>query len=466
MLGSLTNFSVFSLPETHQWWYDAPYEDLAKIPRDDAVWILQKLLNSDRAVWKSREQRLAIILLLRLEGDVAIALRTSAGKSLIAVIPSRVEKAYTIIMIPLNSLMRDWERRLSAARIGFERFRSAQVSLTGQHNIILVSVDVARNRPWKMALMELVKRGATIARIIVDEVQLVLTSSNFRPALENMHEIRTVPAPLVLFSHNLAPQTMSFYTDQFGLVNPLVVRGLCHRPEIRYEIGAIWTDVTSNVTKIDELVAKHVRPGTKDRYMVYVNFKDDGKLLADRLRLPLYHSAKDSGKFRMTEERQIEIYNSWVAGEVQGIVTTSALSAGNDYSHVTLVIHVGTPRCSTDFEQESGRLSRDGRRGTSVILPSVHMPPDKSTEEMKVMRGFYIIQFIVYKMATLAVDDVGRCIRRYLMEFTSGKALACWQIHNAALCQFCEQCTSSSVTATLRILTSARRPQNFVKGRA
>ena len=174
----------------------------------------------------------------------------------------------------------------------------------------------------------------------------------------------------------------------------------------------------------------------------------------------------DSGKFRMTEERQIEIYNSWVAGEVQGIVTTSALSAGNDYSHVTLVIHVGTPRCSTDFEQESGRLSRDGRRGTSVILPSVHMPPDKSTEEMKVMRGFYIIQFIVYKMATLAVDDVARCIRRYLMEFTSGKALACWQIHNAALCQFCEQCTSSSVTATLRILTSARRPQNFVKGRA
>ncbi|KAL1749633.1 hypothetical protein FB107DRAFT_225164 [Schizophyllum commune] len=430
---------LFSLPETHKWWYDASYEDLANIPRDDAVWILQKLLDSNHAVWKSREQRLAIILLLRLEGDVAIALRTSAGKSFIAIIPSRVEKAYTIIMIPLNSLMRDWERRLKAARIGFERFRSAQIELTGQHNIILVSVDVARNRPWKAALLKLVERGATIARIIVDEVQLVLTSSNFRPALENMHEIRTVPAPLILFSHNLSPQTMPFYTDQFGLFNPLVVRGLCHRPEVRYEIGATWTDVASNVDEINKLVAKHVRVGTRDRYMVYVNFKEDGKLLADRLRLPLYHSAKDTGTFCMMEERQIEIYNSWVMGEVQGIVTTSALSAGNDYSHVTLVVHVGTPRCSTDFEQESGRLSRDGREGTSVILPSKSMPPDKTSKEMKLLRGYYIIEFIVYEMAALAVDDVARCIRRCLLEFTSGIALSCWQIHDAALCQFCEQ---------------------------
>ncbi|KAL1684645.1 hypothetical protein GGG16DRAFT_67881 [Schizophyllum commune] len=153
-------------------------------------------------------------------------------------------------------------------------------------------------------------------------------------------------------------------------------------------------------------------------------------------------------------------------GEVQGIVTTSALSAGNDYSHVTLVVHVGTPRCSTDFEQESGRLSRDGREGTSVILPSRSMPPDKTSKEMKLLRGYYIIKFIVYEMAALAVDDVARCIRRCLLEFTSGIALSCWQIHDAALCQFCEQCTSSPVTAAPRMLTSARRPQDLVKRRA
>ena len=49
----------------------------------------------------------------------------------------------------------------------------------------------------------------------------------------------------------------------------------------------------------------------------------------------------------------------------------SALSAGFDYTHVRLVIHINEPDSLVDFAQESGRAGRDGKEAYSVVL----LPP-------------------------------------------------------------------------------------------
>jgi superfamily II DNA helicase RecQ len=52
-------------------------------------------------------------------------------------------------------------------------------------------------------------------------------------------------------------------------------------------------------------------------------------------------------------------------------VATLALSAGFDYAHVWLVMHINEPDSLVDFAQESGRAGRDGKEAYSVVL----LPP-------------------------------------------------------------------------------------------
>jgi superfamily II DNA helicase RecQ len=59
----------------------------------------------------------------------------------------------------------------------------------------------------------------------------------------------------------------------------------------------------------------------------------------------------------------------WLATPEQPyIVATSALSAGFDYAHVRLVMHVNKPDSLVDFAQESRRAGRDGKEVYSVVL--------------------------------------------------------------------------------------------------
>ncbi|KAL1685928.1 hypothetical protein GGG16DRAFT_65301, partial [Schizophyllum commune] len=211
-----------------------PYSDAEDIPLTDAIWVARRLLNDPSAVWKCEEQWAGIAALATLAGDVIVAARTAAGKSLIAIVPTYFEQGVTVILVPLRALLRDWIRRFKEMRVEFEHYTSGDSHISGDKRIILLSVDVARFSGWRDALLRLQERGVLILRIIVDEAQLVLTSSDFRKSLRDMHEVRCVNAPVVLFTANCPPEALPFYVDEFGLDNPTLIRGCTDRPEIRY----------------------------------------------------------------------------------------------------------------------------------------------------------------------------------------------------------------------------------------
>ncbi|KAJ3539138.1 hypothetical protein NMY22_g4870 [Coprinellus aureogranulatus] len=96
-------------------------QDYIEATRKDMLGQLRQLVGP-QAVWKSKEQKEAVHHLLSLNQDVIVALPTGIGKSVIALLPSQVENAVTVIVVPLVALMQDWKRRLNAFGIAYEHF--------------------------------------------------------------------------------------------------------------------------------------------------------------------------------------------------------------------------------------------------------------------------------------------------------------------------------------------------------
>lgn len=75
---------------------------------------LRAVLKADDAQWKSAEQRRAVVATLKRESDVIAMLKTGGGKSMLAILPAVIEMDKAVVVVlPLKSLMTDWERKLS-----------------------------------------------------------------------------------------------------------------------------------------------------------------------------------------------------------------------------------------------------------------------------------------------------------------------------------------------------------------
>ncbi|TRM55201.1 hypothetical protein BD626DRAFT_543527 [Schizophyllum amplum] len=426
----------FPVPNGLEFMLDPPYDPHQPITEDDMLLIVRKLLDRNTATWTCIEQRAAIIALLMLDRDIFISLRTAAGKSLIAILPSRVELGITVIVIPLRALLEDWKRRLTAMGVPFEAFEAGgKTVLSGRVQIVLVSVDVASKHHWREAIQVLLATGFVIVRIIVDEIHLAVTQ-NFRKCLQSVHELRFAPCPLVLMSATIPPLSVPWFTEQFAVHNPLMIRGLSVRKEIAYDLRSPYKEVEHLVKPILKDV-RELLSQPEDRYMIFVSSIGAGQKLAALLDLEVFHGLSADKGQDMTAQMQTDIYNRWTSGQKLGIITTNALSAGNDYAHVRYVAHVHTPPNAVDYIQETGRAARDGRRALAAIFPYRSMPNWGQSQVIKDISGSHVMEHIVYNMRSLSVKDPKRCIRYALGTFNDGIGKACYQLTDCERCIFC-----------------------------
>jgi len=77
----------------------------------------------------------------------------------------------------------------------------------------------------------------------------------------------------------------------------------------------------------------------------------------------------------VTDTQRQDIYNHWISGVHQVMVCTAAFSAGNNYPHVRLVLHAGTPQEMIGCIQEMSRGGRDHQPAKCYLLPKRPGPP-------------------------------------------------------------------------------------------
>ncbi|KAG2141212.1 P-loop containing nucleoside triphosphate hydrolase protein [Suillus clintonianus] len=243
----------------------------------------------------------------------------------------------TIVVIPLQALLQDMSRGLDEKNIKYIQWTAGTSEVRHNTHCILVSADTAAS-PSFLTFLAKIFLAKQLARIVLDEVQAILTSEHFGSLqcsffCSTAQLLQILPATTKLIH---APTT---------------------HPNIVYSRFKIDSQDTNRLTFTDG-------DGRISGWeVVYLSIAShDAELLAGRLGCGFYHTKLD-------EACQKLVYNQWTSGQGSCILTTtSCLGAGMDNPSVRMVVHWKSPHNLLDKEQESGRARRDGEEAHSVVF--------------------------------------------------------------------------------------------------
>ncbi len=382
------------------------------------------------AQWTCPEQKKAVLEALALKSDVLAIMRTGSGKSMIMILLSLIEKdRITVGILPLNSLIMDYVQKLQRMGVGFELYKSGH-RIQGHHNLLLVSADKARTTAYWQAVAELNTRKPVI-RIVFDEGHFAFTVNDFRRSLRDLYELRSWPLQMIVLSGTIPAQSESFICSSFGLHNPYIVCTTTHRPELEYILEQPRKRSSDILQRVGEIVNEElVTFSDDDRALIFVPFLDEGQAIAQSLQCDFYHG-HDKKNLDSIDNRE-QIYNDWIKGNKLMMVCTSAFGAGNDYPHVRLVIHAGTPWSMIEYTQEKGRAGRDGKPAKSILLPKAQSHHPQSTEDDLIDHKGHNAMFSLLFQGTST-----SCLRFAITSFCDDVGTSC---HDDLTCQQCSGC--------------------------
>ncbi|KAG2743923.1 P-loop containing nucleoside triphosphate hydrolase protein [Suillus brevipes Sb2] len=391
-------------------------KDKISVLADKSLWTLCVLLQDEWANWWSSKQQDAVLSVLKRETDnIIMMLKTGGGKSMLAIIPAIMDtKRAVVVVLPLKSLMTDWERKLKAMGARFQIYNPT-VRLPRDTNLIPVSTDKAKFKTWRQHLAEL-NEVLPVGRLVFDEAHLPLLAENFREAMRYMQEIREFPMQLVLLSGTIPPFSVATLKASFGLAgNAIKIRESGNRPELEYimKTPARSNTLESTAIQIVESKRRTWTPedsGLGNRHVCVL-------IAASQSGWPFYNGSKE-----MSNTSRVQCYGDWFTGKCLVMICTSAFSTGNDYPHVRVIIHLKTPLEMMEIIQAQGRGGRDGRPARCYILPS-STPPNITVGQSEVdHKGLQYAHDYIYRYglnrclrygSTLYIDREGTECRRH-----------------------------------------------------
>ena len=298
--------------------------------------------------------------------DVLAVLPTGTGKSLLYQFPSTYFSGAVIIVSPLVSLMIDQVEQLKKSgvkeTVAFTSFQSVQernyaLSHINKYRYIFVSPEIVQNEVVRSAIQSL-----HIAYFVLDEAHcLVQWGLDFRPDyLRCVEWLRqTFSKQLVALTATANAATRKEIKELLKRPSMIEVVSSVDRPTIALET----IEVKSEQEKIDrviEQVLTYEGPG-----IVYVQSRNRAEELAKELShqgLPVaaYHGGMEQ------EDRRL-IQQQFMLGNLQWICATNAFGMGIHKDNIRQVIHDHIPTSLSNYMQEIGRASRDGRPSLATL---------------------------------------------------------------------------------------------------
>ena len=387
---------------------------------------LRTLLGKPDADWTSPQQRQGVLAVLECQKDILAIMATGSGKTMLTLIPVLVQpNKTTVAILPLNSLMDDYCRRLDEFSIPYEVFDNQR--LQGQANLIIVSADKATTSDWKHAI-SILRNSKDVARYVFDEGHIPLEAQNYRPLLKKVEALREVfPLQFVTLSGSISEAQESVVRHMFCLgPDTLVIRTHTNRPELKF----VWlpeVQTTALTASVQSVLAAHDFHDAKSRALIFVSTKALGYMISQALGFDFYCGGD------LTPPQRIQYHNRWITGEKRVMVCTSAFGVGNDYPHTRLVIHAGSPFEMIGYIQEVSRAGRDKQSATCVLIPTPRCAPNISTGEE---------DFGGKAAMHAALTQRDDCIRFVLTAHIDRSGTRCSDQPENETCSFCDSSTA------------------------
>lgn len=299
---------------------------------------------------------------------------TGGGKSITFQLPAlmagQAEHGLTVVISPLQSLMKDQVDNLSeyglvdAVTVNgllspVERAEALERVANGLATILYISPELLRSRTIEKLLLT-----RNVVRFVIDEAHCFsawgqdfrvdyLYIGDFIRELQGKKGL-TSPIPVSCFTATAKQKVISdirdYFQEKLGLELELFTSA-ASRENLRYTVLHQETEAEKyNVLR--SLIEQRDCPT-----IVYVSRTRRTRQLAEKLTSDGFPARPYNGK--MDPSEKIANQDAFIRGEVKIIVATSAFGMGVDKKDVRLVIHYDISDSLENYVQEAGRAGRD-----------------------------------------------------------------------------------------------------------
>jgi superfamily II DNA helicase RecQ len=383
---------------------------------------LREIMGNDTDLlgFSNLEQAQATQLLVEGRRSLALVTPTGSGKTMPALLCSKYfdEGRTTVWILPLKSMHEQYLLRCQEYQMSCERWSPTMAAANAPQHL-LVTIESTQSDSFHAFIQELVS-AKRMARVILDEVHLLLTHEHFRPVMKTLHWLGQNPIQIMLLTATLPPSLQGALFEKVGLTAPLLLRIPTPRPNISFH--AVHVQKKEDVA--DRVVKEHKRAETVgDRMLIFCQSRNDVEKYSSLVSSPGVHAG-------LEQDEITNILARFRRGEVRTIVATCLLGVGLDVPSVTHVIHAGLPPDTLSFMQEVGRLGRDEatQKAWSIVVDCKTTAPIGNTDLFgrTLLRQWF--------------QDSTNCRRLALQTFLDGQATPCSMLSpKVHLCDNCQR---------------------------